>query len=318
MRQKPRWRGVGGSDAAAILGMNKWSSPFDVWYTKTHRLSGGVDNQYTHWGNLQEPIIANHYAKKHGVFLRTSRRLWSDTIEWMSGTPDRLVFKDRDSWIPYKGLEIKTATSTQKNKWSKYGTVEDYMSIGERVSIPITYFVQCQWYMELTGVKPWDLVVKLDSADYREFTVKYDQDFMQQAIRTVDEFWHCYIKPCKPPPLDWGDGCREWVSNLFAAHDSVMIEYPPLEDGLRTWKERSETLGKVRSLREEIKEKQRELDRETELLNAQSRYLDSLKNQYRMRIGSGLGLVSEGGSVKWKGTESGRRIMRFSFTTSKS
>jgi len=30
-----RRQGIGGSDAAAILGMNPWKSPMDVWLEKT-------------------------------------------------------------------------------------------------------------------------------------------------------------------------------------------------------------------------------------------------------------------------------------------
>ena len=51
---KARKSGVGGSDGAAIMGLNKYSSPLEVWLVKTGKqpspdLSG---NQAVEWGNI--------------------------------------------------------------------------------------------------------------------------------------------------------------------------------------------------------------------------------------------------------------------------
>ena len=47
-----RRKGIGGSDVATILGLNKWKSPYQLWLEKT----GQIDLEHTesepaYWGN---------------------------------------------------------------------------------------------------------------------------------------------------------------------------------------------------------------------------------------------------------------------------
>ena len=62
-----RKNGIGGSDVASIMGINKYSSPLSVWLIKTGRepspdLSG---NQAAEWGNRLEDVVADKFAEEH-------------------------------------------------------------------------------------------------------------------------------------------------------------------------------------------------------------------------------------------------------------
>ena len=56
---KVRNTGIGGSDAAAIMGLNPYKSPYELWLEKTGQaeapdLSG---NQFIYWGKKNEANI---------------------------------------------------------------------------------------------------------------------------------------------------------------------------------------------------------------------------------------------------------------------
>src|SRR6478609_4654033 len=52
-----RAKGIGGSDAGSLLGLNKYSSPLDVWATKKGLKEGFKGNAATAAGNTAEPLI---------------------------------------------------------------------------------------------------------------------------------------------------------------------------------------------------------------------------------------------------------------------
>lgn len=65
---KTRDLGIGGSDAAVIMGLNSYKSPYELWIEKTGQaeppdLSG---NQFVYWGTKNEPAIAEWFQEETG------------------------------------------------------------------------------------------------------------------------------------------------------------------------------------------------------------------------------------------------------------
>ena len=56
-----RRRSVGGSDAAAIVGLNGWASPYSVWAEKTGRLPPKEDNEAMRQGRDLEGYVASRW-----------------------------------------------------------------------------------------------------------------------------------------------------------------------------------------------------------------------------------------------------------------
>ena len=63
--ERARRGGIGGSDVAAIMGISKYRSPYEVWLEKTGRvepkdISG---KQAVEWGNRLEDTVARKFAE---------------------------------------------------------------------------------------------------------------------------------------------------------------------------------------------------------------------------------------------------------------
>ena len=57
-----RRTGIGGSDAAAVMGLNPWKSPLDVYLDKTGQLMESPDNPALYWGRVLEEVVAREYS----------------------------------------------------------------------------------------------------------------------------------------------------------------------------------------------------------------------------------------------------------------
>ena len=100
-----RHKYIGGSDAAAVVGMNAWVSPYALWAEKTGRLPGFEGNLATEVGTYLEEFVAQKFAQETGKRVRRSNQSWFNTdYPWAIANIDReIVGEDA-------GLEIKTTT----------------------------------------------------------------------------------------------------------------------------------------------------------------------------------------------------------------
>ena len=71
-----RKQGIGASDAAAAVGISPYQSPLELWMIKTGR-DGDMpkpdpddDSSPMYWGNILEPIVAQHYTRRSGNKVR--------------------------------------------------------------------------------------------------------------------------------------------------------------------------------------------------------------------------------------------------------
>src|SRR5690349_22686234 len=72
-----RRSGVGGSDAAAALGLSKFKTPYQLWLEKTRLLEpDDLDAvERVHFGRIMEDIIAREYARRNGVKVRRRKQI---------------------------------------------------------------------------------------------------------------------------------------------------------------------------------------------------------------------------------------------------
>lgn len=62
-----RRKGIGGSDIATILGLNKWKSPLQLFLEKTGKVQAEdlSDKEVIYWGNVLEDVVAKEFEKKN-------------------------------------------------------------------------------------------------------------------------------------------------------------------------------------------------------------------------------------------------------------
>ncbi len=79
-QRQARRQFVGSSDAAAIMGLDKFKSAADVWLEKTDQLNEWAGNAATDRGAFLEPAILNFAEKRLGHFARDEMRVHENGI----------------------------------------------------------------------------------------------------------------------------------------------------------------------------------------------------------------------------------------------
>lgn len=189
---RERRTGIGGSDIAAVLGVDPYRTRWHVFADKLGIAAPHEETRFTRWGHRLEAVIADEYAERHDVTLARCVTQRHATRTWQVVTPDRLIVDDdaRSLW----GLEIKNKGFYQSKNWGEDGDSED--------TIPDEVQAQCHWSMALTELPRWDVAALLGGNDYREFVVRRDVDFEAVMLEEGEKFWRDHVLRQVPPDLD--------------------------------------------------------------------------------------------------------------------
>jgi putative phage-type endonuclease len=189
-----RRKGIGGSDAGAILGLNKWSSPLDVYLDKIGQSLPIADNDAMYWGRELEDIVATEYTKRTGN--KTRRR---NEILAHSDHDFILANLDRDLIGKPGILECKTAFRPEG--WGADGTDE----------VPESYLAQVMHYMAVTNSQYADVAVLIGGRDFRIYTIKRDDDLINAIIEREVAFWNDNVlAKIAPDPINNNDLINQW------------------------------------------------------------------------------------------------------------
>lgn len=180
-----RRQGVGGSDAAAIIGCNDYSSPYTVWLDKTGRLPEKEPTEAMRQGTDLEDYVAKRFAEKTGKKVRRK----NDTLR-NPKYPFALANVDR--WVVGEnaGLECKTANTLN------YAKFRD----GE---FPANYYVQCMHYMAVTGADRWYLAVLVFGREFIVFELERDEELIDWLMEAERRFWDSVVSG-EAPKMDGG------------------------------------------------------------------------------------------------------------------
>ena len=133
MAEHDKWlemrnKGIGGSEAAVIVGMNRWKSPFQLWLEKTGEVEPEdlSNNEFVYWGTVLEQCVADRFAELTGKRVTKRGMLQDEEVPYFFANVDRVVVGEN------AGLECKTTNAYAKDAW-------------EGDNIPDAYYCQCQW-----------------------------------------------------------------------------------------------------------------------------------------------------------------------------
>ncbi len=242
--------GLGGSDAASVLGLNKHQSPFSVWVEKTQPDIGDDDaGEAAFWGRTLEPVLASRYDDRRyprvavwepdGLFRHPEHR-------FMLATPDRWVAAETDQpeWL----LEIKTTGEYLGSAWWH--------------DIPDPALCQVHHYLTVTGLPHADIAVLIGGNKYRDpmdlphLRVMANADLSAVLIEREREFW-ALVETLTPPALDDTESTAEALSRMyFEAEADQAVDLPDTAAAL---------LAELAS----VKQAQKELDSTREGMESQ-------------------------------------------------
>ena len=222
---------IGGSDAAAVLGLSKWSSPLSVYADKLGLVPEREDNEAMRQGRDLEAYVAERWAEHTGLKVRRENHvLVNDDLPWMSANIDRRVVGLSE------GLECKTTSVYNKTDF-------------EGGDVPPEYYVQCQHYMAVTGWDVWHLAILVLNRGFYVFRVERNEADIAALIQAEKAFWYGHVVPgVAPEPTD---ADSELLGQLYG-HD-IDVPWVPLNGMEGTMDSLMVTKAKIKALEVEQK-----------------------------------------------------------------
>lgn len=209
-----RRTGVGGSDAATILGINPFTDVLALYLDKCGE-APPEDKDFLkesrYWGSVLEQPVCDRYAEETGYKIQKSNQMIrSKEHPFMIANIDRKVIGE-DRRI---GFEAKTAAF--KEGWGESGSDE----------IPPYIMCQCQHYLAVTGYDVWDLAVLIGNRDFRQYRILPLQHIIDQLIEAEEEFWDRVENGVPPEPQWQSAATTRLIKSLYPGTNGSVVALP--------------------------------------------------------------------------------------------
>jgi putative phage-type endonuclease len=177
-----RRKGIGGSDASTIAGVNQFSSRYKLWLDKTGRAADEAATERMRWGTLNEPALRQAFTEDTGIKIHRAGLMRSRSHPFMQVSLDG---NTSDGGI----FESKCTNWRMADDW-------DDDQIADHAE------VQVQHGLAVTGRSHAHVVALIDGWDFRIRRVERDDNFIAMLTEMEQEFWEVNVLGDTAPPAD--------------------------------------------------------------------------------------------------------------------
>lgn len=175
-----RKNGIGGSDAAAVIGWSKFKTPYDVWKSKITNEETPV-NQAMQIGNDLEAYVREMYEKETNNKVKTLE----DTLKHKK---HKYILGNLDGLVDDKtGLEIKTTSNAAMLNLKDLTENRDWLC-------------QVAHYAEVAELSTMHVFVyHIESKLTKMYIYNASDTFQNALIKKEVQFWENHVIPSIPP-----------------------------------------------------------------------------------------------------------------------
>lgn len=182
---KERKGRIGASDVAAILGVSRWSSAYDVWLEKTGQIEDENESDAAHAGNMFEEGVLNHFRPDLPPGIIVGADAYRERPDLHLGALcDSIIH----AWNVPADVKTSGLFGPLSAEWGEPGTDE----------IPTDYVVQLHAQMiccdEPDRPSPYGLILAfLGGRGFCRFKVERDPDLCAVIEETLPAWWERHV-----------------------------------------------------------------------------------------------------------------------------
>lgn len=196
-----RRKGIGGSDASIILGLNKWKTPFELWLDKTGQVPvSESQSEAAYFGSLLEDIVAKEFEIRSGKKVRRKKAILKHPEhDFILANVDRMIVGEKAI------LECKTTSAYNLKEW-------------EEEEIPESYIVQVQHYLGVLGPEYQKayFAVLIGGNKFVWKEIERDDELIDMIFEAEIEFWNDKVLGGRAPALDGSSAAEEYLKKRYA------------------------------------------------------------------------------------------------------
>ena len=225
-----RGRGIGGSDASVIMGVNPYRSVLQLWEEKTGKIPVTDNgNEYTYWGNVMEPIIRKEFMKRTGLKVRQKHAMiFHPDYPYIFADVDGIATDERGEKCIF---EAKTASQYKEEQWEN--------------GVPEEYVLQVQHYLEVCGMDKAYIAALIGGNKFIFHTIYRDEELIRNLISREKEFWEGCVLTSTEPVMDDSDATRDYLNQKYS---------DPIEGSIQLQEDMKSVLAEYQDVDCKIKE----------------------------------------------------------------
>ncbi|MFF8406978.1 YqaJ viral recombinase family protein [Streptomyces sp. NPDC015684] len=216
-----RATGAGGSDVAAILGMDSYGGALRVWLEKTGQAPQRRDRRLersARRGHALEGLVAEFFAEESGLTVLPT----PGTLQHAEH-PHRIVNLDRLTVAPDGPAEDLGVLECKTRTW-RSARVERWY--GEEA--PDGPAIQAHWGMAVSGYR-YAHVAGLIDDELVWWRLERDEELCLMLTDAVDRFWYDHVLTGVPPRADSSKATAELLAQLWEVQEQATVEVDPVE-----------------------------------------------------------------------------------------
>lgn len=232
-----RRKSIGGSDAGAVLGLNKYTSPYALWAEKTGKVipEDISDKEAVRLGNDLEDYVAKRWMEATGKKLRKDNHIYYNTdYPFAHANIDRSVAGED------AGFEAKTTSS-----W-------DVLQQCREGNYPDTWYAQIVHYMMVTGKQKWYLGVLCFGHGFFCFEIERDEAEIKALAEAEAKFWYD-VEMNTPPEVDGTESTTEALRAVLGDSRNNSVDLSGVSSYIYQYRTTKEVVDKLNEQLEDCK-----------------------------------------------------------------
>lgn len=201
-----RRKGIGGSDAAAIVGLSQYATAYTVYLDKLGLLPEKEENEAMRQGRDLEEYVACRFTEQTGKRVsRVNFMATSKTYPFAIADIDRRVVGEN------AGLECKTTASISVRRF-------------QNVDFPEEYYAQCVHYLAVTGADRWYLAVLVYGKGFFVFVLERDDAEASALMSAESDFWGNHVLLEQPPEVTGASPDSAALSSIYPDSENETLD----------------------------------------------------------------------------------------------
>ena len=219
---KQREFGIGASEAAAALGLNKYETPYKLWRRKLHLDPPAEESAAMIQGHVQEPYIANLFHNELGYEI-----IKSSVGDWLAIDPKYPFLRVSPDWTYWAG---ETKNESNKEVLECKSSLTNDRTPDCLKSDCIYWFIQVQYQMHVLGYRHCHLGFLHIQSNHHWFeSIDYNETYTKEhIINPLISIWKNNYEPALRLLDEWKPFRHEDGTYLLSQSQYELLhEYAP-------------------------------------------------------------------------------------------
>jgi len=211
--------GIGASEMGAILGLDPYRSPLDVFLEKTGKVKRDGGSDQTRWGHHVEVAIGtflDQAFKDRGLCFVPIGTFQHPEHAWLFATPDFVASRPGDGTVPFLVEAKKVGHRVlHQGVWGEPGTD----------LVPHRYLLQAQLQLMCTGLEECRIYPSLggEPPPIEGYPIHRNSELEEQVLTIARSFWFDNVLKDIPPDPGQLEELLEYAKKLHPSDDGSTL-----------------------------------------------------------------------------------------------